>query len=143
MNYSKARELVAEAARSNRSVSSRAKAMVDKWHEDLMSGKATEDMLNQIANHHADAVKKYNVERANAKTHVENKIRHAHHKMRAAHYKTHIGNYEKHYANAKAAHDAGDYRRASAEGSHAASGPHLRDVPYHVDYHLASYYDKK
>lgn len=124
-------------------VADRVQKIQDKFEADMKTGKATEDMLKRIANHHADAWKKYNVERANAKTHVENKIRHAHHTMRAKHYKTHTRNYERHYANAKAAHDAGDYRRAWAEGSHASSGPHLRDVPSHVDYHNAGYEDKK
>ena len=114
-----------------------------KFEADMKTGKATEDMLKRIVNHHADAVKKYHVERADARTQVENKIRHAHHKMRAEHYKTHIRNYEKHYANAYKAHQAGDFKKAWAEGSHASSGPHLRDVPYHADYHVASYHDKK
>ena len=144
MKYGKARELIAEAARrSNRSVSSGAKARMDKWHEDLMSGKATKKMLNQIKKHQADAVQKKQEELALAEKHRDNKIRLAHHMMRADHFATHAMNYERHYGNAKKAHDMGNYRRASAEGSHAATGPHLRDVPHHVDYHVASYYDKK
>jgi TolA-binding protein len=146
MNYGKARELITEARRMRSRpgiVADRVQKIQDKFQADMKTGKATEDMLQRIVKHHGDAIEKYHAERNAARTSAGNKIRNAHHTMRADHYKTHIGNYEKHYANAYKAHQAGDFKKAWAEGSHASSGPHLRDVPYHADYHNAGYEDKK
>lgn len=151
MKYETARELVESALeqldeaprRSSRILSARAKEIYDRYDKDLASGKHTSEMLDSIRKHHKDATDKSHEEYTLAQKNKKNKIRYDHHMARMKHYMTHIGNYEKHYRNAADAHNKGDYRRAAAEGSHAATGPHLRDVPHHVDYHVASYYDKK
>lgn len=145
MNYETAREILAEAARrkSSSNVMSRFNATQDKWEKDLASGKETERIIDKIRANHADASQKARDEYALAQKHKKNKILHAHHTMRAKHFDAHARNYEKHLGHVSELHNAGNYRKAWSEGSHAADAvPHMRDVPHHVDYHLAGYYNK-
>lgn len=142
MNYRTAREILAEAARrkSSSNVMSRFKATQDKFEKDLASGKETERIIDKIRANHADASKKARDEYALAQKHKKNKILHAHHMMRMEHFNGHARNYENHLSNTFKAHAAGDYRKAWSEGSYAADAvPHMRDIPHHVDYHLAGY----
>lgn len=144
MNYRTARDILAEAARrSSSNAMSRFKATQDKWEKDLASGKETERIIDKIRANHADASQKARDEYALAQKHKKNKILHAHHMMRMEHFNGHARNYENHLAHVYKLHSAGDYRKAWSEGSHAADAvPHMRDIPHHVDYHLAGYYNK-
>lgn len=136
MRYETAREILIEASK-------KAGSKMSDFQKELDSGRETERILKKIKANHADASKRSAEESALAEKHKSNKILKAHHAMRAEHFAVHARNYAQHHANALKAHKAGDYRRAYSEGSYAADAqPHLRDIPHHVDYHNAGYYNK-
>lgn len=134
MRYTEARQIIAEAVRKTKGGSDRIRNMMNQFNADIESGKGTADMLNTIRKHRDEAHAMARDEAGKAAK-ATNPVRRRHHEMRASHFKTHVGNYDKHHANAKKHHDRGDYWKAYAEGSSAASPRHMRDIPSHVDIH--------